>query len=96
LVCPEEFSQAIYGNFALAQDGNLFRDGEGTITEIFRKFPECPQEIQEISGQYAGRNLLGPLPPSPFPLSLFMKLVMLMCPRLFNFTLYSNTEMVFF
>jgi hypothetical protein len=35
-------------------------------------------------------------PPSPLPLSLFIKLVMLMCPRLFNFTLYSNTEMVFF
>jgi hypothetical protein len=46
LFCPEEFSQALYGNFALAQDGNLFRDKEGKITEIFRKFPECPQEIQ--------------------------------------------------
>jgi hypothetical protein len=65
LFCPEEFSQALYCNFALAQDGNLFRDGEGKITEIFRKFPECPHEIQEISGQDEGRNPLGPLPP-PF------------------------------
>jgi hypothetical protein len=58
LFCPEEFSQALYGNLALAQDGNLFRDGEGKITEIFRKFPEFPQEIQEISGQDVGRNPL--------------------------------------
>jgi hypothetical protein len=68
----------MYGNFALSQGGNLFRCGEGIITEISRKFPRCPQEIQEISGLGAGRNLLGPL---PLPLSLFIILVMLMCPR---------------
>jgi len=63
LFWPEQFSQAIYGNFALAQAGILFRSEEGTITEISRKFPICPQEIQEISGLGAGRNRLGPLPP---------------------------------
>ena len=60
------------------------------------------QEISGIStgnpGNFrAGRRKKSTVtPPSPLPLSLFIKLVMLMCPRLFNFTLYSNTEMVFF
>jgi hypothetical protein len=65
LFCPEDFSQALYANFALAQVGNLFRDGEGTITEIFRKFPEYPQEIQEISGRTQEEIYWDPsLPPS--------------------------------
>ncbi len=57
LHCPEQFSQALYGNFAYAQGRNLFRSGEGTITEFpgnfwnvrrkYRKFPGRAQK--EIS-----------------------------------------------
>jgi hypothetical protein len=61
LFLPDLFFRALYGFFSSAQGGNLFRSKEGTIPEIFRKFPEFLQEIQEISGMCAGRNLLGPL-----------------------------------
>ncbi len=71
LFWPEHFFQALYGYFSSAQGGNLFRSKEGTVPEIFRKFPEFLQEIQEISG-----NLLGPLLSSSSSFFIIMGMVL--------------------
>jgi hypothetical protein len=64
------------------------------------------RNLQEVSGMSAGnighfrawRRKKSAGTPPPHPLSLFIILVMLICPRLliFNFILYINTELTFF
>ncbi len=52
LVLTGTFFQGSNGYFSSAQGGNLFRSKEGTIPEIFRKFPEFSAEIDR------NRNIL--------------------------------------
>jgi hypothetical protein len=64
------------------------------------------RNFQEISGMSAGnlgnfragrrKKSAGTPPSPPNTLRLLIILVMLMCPRFFNFTLYKNTEQTFF
>jgi hypothetical protein len=89
---PEKFSQALYGNFAKAQGGNLFRSREGTITEFPGNFRNVRRKSRKFPGR-AQEEICWDPPSPPNPLSHFIILVMLMCPRFFNFTLYNNTEL---
>jgi hypothetical protein len=55
------------------------------------------QEISGMSSGNLGNFRAGRWKKSvPHPLSLFIILVMLICPTLFNFTPYNNTELTFF
>jgi hypothetical protein len=67
---PEHFFQALYGNFALAQFGNLFRSGEGTIAEISSIAAGNPGNFRH------GRRKKSAGTPLPLPSSLFIILVL--------------------
>jgi hypothetical protein len=64
----EQFHQAIYGNFALFQGGNLFRCREGIITEISEMSAGNPENFQ------AGRRKksAGTPPSSHYFFSLYL------------------------
>jgi hypothetical protein len=57
----------------------------GNFRNVRRKSWKFPGRAQE--------EICWDPPSPPNPLSHFIILVMLMCPRFFNFTLYNNTEL---